>query len=230
VLASPRPFRAIRQLRRRVAQLPGRFRLLHDDPWIFPSRLMVCLLAPAACTTSTPGCPAPHPGYTPGVHYLVVGRPPFDEPLEELPCGLCRIDARRPQVFAVASPARPKAKHGDPERRPGLTAQPLRLLVWSPRAGLARLVLTVATADGSGPGSPCCLRVSDAGGRMHAVQFAGGAPAELSIRLPADISRLEVRCVQGEGRLTGARLQLVDEYHKGNETAQASRAVQRVCP
>jgi hypothetical protein len=198
LLLCDRPLAELRALRQQRAGLPGRpVRVIHDnDGPLWPHGLAKYLLFGEPCLIPERTSTEASQGYVAGVDYIMLGCPPFEEPMERLPCGVCRLDASRPLVFAaVYSPA----AEGLPQRAV--------LSVWSPdeRQVILAWKLVPETPDPAAQGT-LALDVTDARGHTQRWSGAGGAAPAGRIMLPPGVSRVQLAWPGARQRLTAVQL------------------------
>jgi hypothetical protein len=122
--------------------------------------------------------------------------PPFEERVNRLPGGLCRLDPGRPYIVRMNNP---NCGVQRPEGREPLTwvgSRPARLTIWSPWAGRAALTF----AGHAGPSRPgdarrrLVVRQSTGADREFDLSLSGEARVVIPLDLPAGVSTLEVHC------------------------------------
>jgi hypothetical protein len=208
LLQCNRPFEAIAHLRQLPAFTPGRpVRVIHDDGPVWPHSLIHYLLGTQCCIIPEANTATSKIGYMPSQDYVMLGRPAFQDPLEWLPCGLCRVDGSQPFIIAAIA-----------EKSNDQTQGGVRLSAWSPHRGATTLILTVESPCASDLPMPC-LEITDSSGLALAANLHNSKSVQIRIPLEAGINRLRLRWLGPYCRLTFAEIKQQSPNEGNGETS-----------
>jgi hypothetical protein len=155
-----RPFSALRQLRQRLDALGAKHVCIHGDG-VWQRIFLLYAVYPRPFFSSAEPCPFFQKGDLPSqpaddTAMVLLGGLPFEKEAEHFPLGVSVVMLQRPFVLSAANPNDPdgKLEHWvDGEAFEWLGTQPVKLGLWSPRAGSA--VLSFVALNGpSLPGTP----------------------------------------------------------------------------
>ena len=203
LMDSPKPFQALRQLRRKLDERGvRRVLLLNPSGAVVPGGFGPFMLYPRSffhlqhrwwpsCDPGDMDVPAVLPD---DMIVLMIGRPSFEPAGERWPCGLWRVDSSTPMVVRFTG------KNGL-ERWPEgqmfswLDAEPARLDIWSPATGPVLLSFTAFPGPSASPATPRHLRISGPGGQPRSIEVVGTQPVSEQFNLAAGMNHVELQCL-----------------------------------
>jgi hypothetical protein len=197
------PYSAVRELRNRLADAQGPIYFVRAPETDFKGPLIVGWLYPHPVVNSWRGDPLygtlgflddTQRAFADGPLYLQYGEPPFETPLERLPCNFSRLDAARPALFRIDYVDRSFTRKIDRELIVG--EQAVTLWIFAARAGMAELAFDFAAGTDTG-----------ADALTIAVNDAGPISAESTLlSLRPGINRVTLRAVKAPLRFVGLKV------------------------